>query len=613
MSSNSAAAPVIRQIEVFYSYSHKDEALRKDLENHLSILRRQAVIHGWHDRQITAGVEWAGQIDEHINSADIILLLISASFLASDYCYDIELKRAMERHEAGEACVIPVILRPVDWKGAPFGKLQALPRDAKPIVKWPDRDEGFADVALGVRRAAEALQATTAVQAASGADYSIQTASLRIWNVPHRRNPNFTGREDLLRTLHDDFHSGRPAALRQLLYGPGGIGKTQVALEYAYRHRSEYSLVWWVRSDEPASFGSDYFALAEHLDSSRVGRFTQTTSAEAVSRALIDRDSWLLVFDNAESPARIEPFLPQGAAGHVLVTSRTSGLEGVARTIKVDRMQEDEAVTFLLTRTGQYDRETAVRLATDLEFVPLALEIASAYVDANRVTLSDYLRLLRKNSDGIAPIRSAFQQVRRSPVVSDASPFDVFLSHSHVDSQIVEILGAKLMYKGQFRVWLDKWTLIPGEKWQQNLAKGLDHAKTCAVCIGRNTPSGWFREEIERALNRQVADPTFRVIPVVLPDGNSTLVNDFLELRTWVEFKAGIDDPNAFHLLSSGIKGIAPGRYGVTAETDESPISLVKTHLMRIQGLRNEHLIDDEIAREYQRKLVDELISRSRT
>src|ERR1035438_2506744 len=219
MSSNSAAAPLTQPIEVFYSYSHRDEELRNELEKHLSILRRQGVISGWNDRDITAGAEWAGQIDEHLNSAHIVLLLISADFLASDYCYDIELKRALERHEAGEACVIPIILRPVDWKGAPFGKLHALPKDAKPITKWTDHDEGFENVAIGIRNAVEKLRA---------GNQSTATPTLvkpaPIWNLTHRRNPNFTGRENLLRSLHEALASGKSAALTQVMHGLGGIG-----------------------------------------------------------------------------------------------------------------------------------------------------------------------------------------------------------------------------------------------------------------------------------------------------------------------------------------------------------------------------------------------------
>ncbi|MGH8693883.1 MAG: TIR domain-containing protein [Burkholderiales bacterium] len=146
-------------IEVFISYSHKDGDLCRELVEHLSTLRRRQVIAGWHDRQILAGEDWAGRIDEHLNSAGVILLLVSSSFLASNYCYDIEMMRAIERHDAGEAIVIPVILRACDWQGAPFSRLQALPRDARAITSWPNRDEAFADVAQGIRAAVAALQA----------------------------------------------------------------------------------------------------------------------------------------------------------------------------------------------------------------------------------------------------------------------------------------------------------------------------------------------------------------------------------------------------------------------------------------------------------------------
>ena len=106
--------------EVFFSYSHRDEKMRDQLADHLAALQRQGVIRNWHDRQIKTGSEWEGQIDDHLKTADVILLLVSPSFLASNYCNDIEVAHAMERHESGEALVIPVILRPADWKGTPF-------------------------------------------------------------------------------------------------------------------------------------------------------------------------------------------------------------------------------------------------------------------------------------------------------------------------------------------------------------------------------------------------------------------------------------------------------------------------------------------------------------
>lgn len=139
---------------VFFSYSHADERLRDQIEKQLSMLKRQGVIETWHDRRIGAGEEIHGAIDARINADEIILLLVSADFLASDYCYDIEMKRAMERHDAGEAIVIPVILRACDWHSAPFGKLKAVPLDGKPITQWADIDDAFLQVAKAVREAA---------------------------------------------------------------------------------------------------------------------------------------------------------------------------------------------------------------------------------------------------------------------------------------------------------------------------------------------------------------------------------------------------------------------------------------------------------------------------
>jgi len=144
-------------IEIFFSYSHRDEVLRDELEKHLSLLKRQGTISSWHDRRIGPGQEWKGMIDERLNSVHVILLLVSPDFLASDYCYDTEMTRALERHNDGEARVIPIILRAVDWHGSPFSKLQALPTDAKPVTSWPNQDEAFTDVARGIRRVVEEL------------------------------------------------------------------------------------------------------------------------------------------------------------------------------------------------------------------------------------------------------------------------------------------------------------------------------------------------------------------------------------------------------------------------------------------------------------------------
>ena len=139
---------------VFFSYSHKDEALRDELEVHLAMLKREGAISAWHDRKILAGDELNGEIHARLSDAQVILLLVSPDFLASSYCYDVEIARAMELHEQGHARVIPVILRPCDWKvSTPFAKLLAVPTDGKPITKWPDRDEAWLDVVQQLRAA----------------------------------------------------------------------------------------------------------------------------------------------------------------------------------------------------------------------------------------------------------------------------------------------------------------------------------------------------------------------------------------------------------------------------------------------------------------------------
>lgn len=155
MSASAESTPAASnpQIRVFFCYAREDDDLRRELLRHLSILRHSEMISAWYDGEIIAGQEWEKEITSHLASAQIVILLVSPSFLASDYCYNIEMKHALERHDAGEARVIPVILRPVDWEGAPFARLQMLPRDAKPVTKWTERDEAFVSVAQGIRSA----------------------------------------------------------------------------------------------------------------------------------------------------------------------------------------------------------------------------------------------------------------------------------------------------------------------------------------------------------------------------------------------------------------------------------------------------------------------------
>lgn len=146
-------------LKAFISYSHWDETFKDELIVHLANLKRQGKISTWQDRDIEAGAEWNAAIQEQLDTAEIILLLITPRFLASNYCFDLEMQRAVQRHSEGTSRVIPIVVKPCDWKDTPFSKLQVVPKDAKPITKWDDQDEAFLNVVQSIRKAVESLQA----------------------------------------------------------------------------------------------------------------------------------------------------------------------------------------------------------------------------------------------------------------------------------------------------------------------------------------------------------------------------------------------------------------------------------------------------------------------
>ena len=164
-------------IKLFFSYSHRDETLRDELEIHLAGLKRQGLIETWHDRRIGAGQELAHEISQQLEAADVILLLVSPYFIASEYCYDIEMSQAMERHEAGSARVVPVILQPCDWTPLPFGKLMATPTDGKPITKFPNHHDAFLDITRAIRNAATELGRSSQHPANPGLAVETQTVT----------------------------------------------------------------------------------------------------------------------------------------------------------------------------------------------------------------------------------------------------------------------------------------------------------------------------------------------------------------------------------------------------------------------------------------------------
>jgi len=389
-------------VEVFISYSHKDERYRKELGEHLSNLRRQGIIADWHDRKISPGADWASEIDTNLNTAQIILLLISPAFMSSEYCYGIEMKRALERHDTKEAWVIPIILRPVDWENAPFARLQVRPTYAKPVSKWHDRDDAYLDIVQGIRMAINELKPVP--EAKLGEDLSLEQQST--FHVPFLRNPYFTGRDDILERLHNRLITSKTFQPRAIS-GLGGIGKTQIAVEYAYRYQDDYDFILWIKAESRESIISDFVTTAHLLNLPEQKEQEQSRVIQAVKRWFQDHEGWLLIFDNADDLTLLRDFLLSGSKGHILLTTREQATGRIAQCIEIEKMEREEGTLFLLRRTGLLAQdapldaaspaisEVARELVQVMAGLPLALDQAGAFIEETRCSLSDYLLLFQ--------------------------------------------------------------------------------------------------------------------------------------------------------------------------------------------------------------------------
>jgi tetratricopeptide (TPR) repeat protein len=220
------------------------------------------------------------------------------------------------------------------------------------------------------------------------------------WNVPYRRNPFFTGRDQVLEDLHNTLAEGPAAALTQVtaIAGLGGIGKTQTAVEYAYRHRDDYKAVFWIRAESDSSTTSGFLEIAGLLN--LVAKDAQESVKEVI-RWLGNNAGWLLLFDNADEPEKLKPFLPTDPKGHILITSRAQTFHGLARAVRLEVLAPEKALEFLLKRTEREasdggEKGAAAQLAKELGYLPLALEQAGAFIAENSSQFRDYLASYRQ-------------------------------------------------------------------------------------------------------------------------------------------------------------------------------------------------------------------------
>jgi hypothetical protein len=421
---------ISEKFKMFCSYAHEDQPFISKLKTHLASLQRKGLLYVWHDADISPGMEWEEEIYNHLNAAHVILLLISPDFIASEYCYSKEMKRAMERHEQGEALVIPVLLRSCDWQGLSFSKLQVLPSNAHPVAAWQSIDEAFLDITQGIERAVQRWHVkptTSSLQVRQTKSVSFPEPFPPFWNVPYRHNPFFISREHILERLHQDFQMLRPEASIpiQALTGLGGVGKTQTATEYAFRYRVDYrKAVFWVRAASEESLISDFLALAgpDLLNLPVQDAPDQNHTIRGVKRWLRDNADWLLIFDNADDLTLATRFLPSAGRGHILLTTRSLAIGDLSQGVEVEPLKLEEGALFLLRRAkivsldrqfdsiADEDRRKAITIAKHMQGLPLALDQTGAYIEETHCALQGYLNVyathrphLMKDRGGPAP------------------------------------------------------------------------------------------------------------------------------------------------------------------------------------------------------------------
>ncbi len=387
----------------FVSYTSADQQWAQWIAWQLEAAGYSVVIQAWDFRP---GENFVIEMQRAASEAERTIAILSPNFLASRFTQP-EWAAAFAQDPTGEKGIfVPVRVRECELTGL-------LPQIIYIDLVGADETTAKQRLLDGVKRGrakptiAPAFPQKSSEPAARA--HRFPGTQPAIWNIPFPRNPNFTGRAELLQQLRDALtnkgdHEGRPyktIALTQAIHGLGGVGKTQLAVEYAYRFAADYDIVWFVRAETTASISSDLALLAQPLQLPDRDARDQSIVVQAVREYLRQHERWLVILDNAEDPKDVRPLIPQG--GHVLITSRNPNWGATAHALDVQVLPRDQAIEFLLTRTNSpspvFDRggggggSEAGELADALGCLPLALEQAGAYIETNGKTLAEYLQL----------------------------------------------------------------------------------------------------------------------------------------------------------------------------------------------------------------------------
>ncbi len=468
---------------VFISYSH-DSPEHADRVLELSDRLRADGIDCILDQYEDSPAEgWPRWMDRQIQEADIVLMICTPTYY----------RRVMGKEEPGtghgvlwESAIIyqyiynagtlntqfiPILLEganiadiPTPLQSATYYRLSTAsgyeelyrrlthqPRTLKPI--------------LGTLRALPPRERTQDFITDMPGERSLEV----IENVPYARNPYFTGRDTILHDLHEALSKDSATALTQghAIFGLGGIGKTQTAIEYTHRYRSNYRFIFWIRADTEVALQAGCVEIAKLLDLTEKDATNPVDTVQAVKLWLEHASGWLLIFDNADDPELLKAYYPRNPKGHILLTSRAQLFDtlGIARPLALEKMQPEEALTFLYTRTGRAqsdptEKHAAEQLATELGYLPLALEQAAAYITVKGARFQDYLASFQRQHLALlnkaqprtgeypASVASTwalnFLEVEQDPVAADILRVSAFLSPDAIPLELLSSGASQL-------------------------------------------------------------------------------------------------------------------------------------------------------------------------
>ncbi|MFG2861188.1 FxSxx-COOH system tetratricopeptide repeat protein [Streptomyces sioyaensis] len=379
--------------QFFISYAGPDRPWAEWVGYHLERAGHQAVLDVWDWR---AGDNFVHHMDQALEQADAVVALFSKSYFDPERWTQDEWTAAVARRDR----VIPLALEPITTADVPPLLAAKLRKDLHGL----DETTALATLREAVNGGARPTSpppfpGTTPADAPAAVSHGTKprlpssTGQPDVWNV-RRRNPDFSGREAEIAQLRDGLLSGRQAVVRAL-HGMGGVGKTQIALEYAHRFAGQYDVVWWVDAEQDDQLPVHYTELADRLGIAKPEAGSEH-NARALLQHLRTEQRWLIILDNAENREQIDPWLPEGS-GHVVITSRNPDWRGIAHQTGLDVFSRPDSVSYLRTQIPSITSEEADLLARDVGDLPLALAQAVGVIGSG-MTIDRYLQLLATNT-----------------------------------------------------------------------------------------------------------------------------------------------------------------------------------------------------------------------